>query len=467
MEKQSLQGLEEKNIRIVSNILDIEESQESRTLAESWLYDCDEGLNFARVDIPNVFAEKFNLGAFDEFVGEGKPKIERLTILGQVTGVTEGSQAKEWADFVTGTVYALDEQGAFVCLYREPSQKETVRESKAKYESFEDYNRDLEILDNEYPDSTVPAGKAEFKGSFVEGTPEYKAFQMFEHVYLKQENFRYMNLNLSSEQTSSAGQSYQTGDPMILKLEIPKDWTGDASRYAAYHIGENGEIHRLEGCVKDDHFWALTYDLGYFALVELENLEETITESVNGVNKTESVSTNTKSAKKVIIEDGIFSITLWVEDSEIICTMPELTPEENEALMDAVKLPKTEDKEVQEKVQVLELIVPEEKKTVVLSDISKKTEKVAEETSGEEQEIELYAFSVKENDKGEISLRKVKLKDDKDEKKVNFKKPGTYWVVMVEKETPNHKTMWIVLLVIAILILNPRRKSRHRRKRRK
>lgn len=460
MGKQSLQGLEGENIRIVTNILDIEEIKESQALVNAWLYDCGEGLNFARVDIPNAFTGEFNLGAFDEFVGEGKPKIERLTLLGQITGITEGSQAKEWADFVTGTVYAMDEQGAFVCLYWEPSQKETVRESKAKYESFEDYNRDLEILDSQYPDSTVPASAGKSKGSFVEGTPEYKAFRMFEQVYLEQENVLYMQLNLEQEQTTSAGQDYQTGDPMILKLEIPKDWSGNTSRYAVYYIGENGEIHRLEGSVKDDHFWALTYDLGYFALVELENLEETITESVDGVNKTESVSPNTKSLKKVIIEDGIFNITLWVEDSEIVWTTPGLTPVEKEALIDAVKLPKAEADKVEEKVQVLEFSVPEKKKTVVLSDISKIAENVVDETVEEETEIELYAFSVKENDDGEISLKKVRLKDNKDETKVNFKKPGTYWVVMVEKEAPNHKTMWIVLLVIAILILNPRRKRR-------
>ena len=479
IEKQNLQGVEAKLFYVFTTASEpskVNSLVKNQELPDAWIYNSGQ-VSFGRVDVPVAFAQKFNLGAFDELVGEGAPKIERLMIWGEVHGLTKGSKAKQWSDFVSGVVYALDEDGDWVCMYRESSEVETVEYSKGKFEDPDDYYLDMKELKDDYPAVKVPVGAGESNGSWEEGTEEQKVFEFFKEVYLAQENSRYMHLSLSAKEGSEKGKDYQVGDPAILKFEIPESWSGDTNRYAAYHIGTNGEIHRLQGSVEDKHFWALTYDDGYFALVELSKLEENVTEVMEGIDRESSISQQesdailvknpdeksddekTQPLSKVIIEEGIFTITLWVDSTKVVCTTVIPTQEQQDALYEKLKLQKSEESENQKKIQTLEFNVSEKKQTVVIDTVE------MELPSEANAEIKLYAFSVKEKKNGDIALKKVKLDKDKDSCKVTFEQPGTYWVVAVEKEVPNYETMWIIILVIAILVLNPRRKKKRRRKR--
>ena len=261
--------------------------------------------NVDYLEIPGAFAESFHLGAFDNFAKynekrsmENKRMISVIRIKGVVKEIVPGKYADEFADFVSGAVYALDEEGNEICLFRGPSPYTKI--SLSQYENEDDYKIDFPEETNQIVMQKIPAseegmtsnvkvnaddetisllegGKLQIYG-WKEDNSENRALELgeflrFEDLYLKQIMYMYFRIEVQKEEENVYSQpgSYQ------IIASIPDGWGEDL---ACYHIDQNGLITRLQGELYKENSYreyrALSSDIGSFALVWLYRDTETI-----------------------------------------------------------------------------------------------------------------------------------------------------------------------------------------------
>ena len=215
----------------------------------------------------------------------------------------------KWLDFmkkcVSQELYALDEYGREICLYRGPSSYEKV--SVFQYENFEDYLIDFPeeteritnqkirytVSDNQgrmsYRDMAVRVNVEEsMLSAMKDGMPridywtesftdsreaELGTYFYFEDLYLKQLEYAYFQISLqgaNGETLEAPEGTYQ------IITQLPSNW----NNFGLYHISDTGLITRLSGEIYQEgdvrEFRALSKELGGFALVKCSNLSKRV-----------------------------------------------------------------------------------------------------------------------------------------------------------------------------------------------
>ena len=215
----------------------------------------------------------------------------------------------KWLDFmkkcVSQELYALDEYGREICLYRGPSSYEKV--SVFQYENFEDYLIDFPeeteritnqkirytVSDNQgrmsYRDMVVRVNVEEsMLSAMKDGKPridywtesftdsreaELGTYFYFEDLYLKQLEYAYFQISLqgaNGETLEAPEGTYQ------IITQLPSNW----NNFGLYYISDTGLITRLSGEIYQEgdvrEFRALSDELGCFALVKCSNLSKRV-----------------------------------------------------------------------------------------------------------------------------------------------------------------------------------------------
>lgn len=273
-------------------------------------------------------------------------KVPIIRIMGEV------KPTDKWLDFMKKCVrkelYALDEYGREICLYRGPSRYEKI--SVFQYENFEDYlidfpeetekitnqkirytvsdnqgrwsNRDMTVRVNveESMLSAMKDGKPRidyWTESFTDSREaELGTYFYFEDLYLKQLEYAYFQISLqgaNGEIMEAPDGTYQ------IITQLPSNW----NNFGLYHISDTGLITRLSGEIYQEgdvrEFRALSKELGCFALVKCSNLSKMVNtnwmEEVHEIFRDQE--TNVDTAAKPGSEVSKESVSVDVtEDSE-------------------------------------------------------------------------------------------------------------------------------------------------------
>lgn len=273
-------------------------------------------------------------------------KVPIIRIMGEV------KPTDKWLDFMKKCVrkelYALDEYGREICLYRGPSRYEKI--SVFQYENFEDYVIDFPeeteritnqkirytVSDNQgrwsNRDMTVRVNVEEnMLSGMKDGKPhinywtesitdsreaELGTYFYFEDLYLKQLEYAYFQISLqdaNGETLEAPEGTYQ------IITQLPSNW----NNFGLYHISDTGLITRLSGEIYQEgdvrEFRALSKELGCFALVKCSNLSKMVNtnwmEEVHEIFRDQE--TNVDTAAKPGSEVSKESVSVDVtEDSE-------------------------------------------------------------------------------------------------------------------------------------------------------
>lgn len=270
-------------------------------------FTCVPGRSIPYMELPASFAGRLNLGAFDQLtekywdpfqeVSAESRFIGTLFIQGVVEEVLPGEEAQGFEDFVRDAVYALDENGSRICLYRRQPDSYT-KISKFCQEDSEAYQIDFPaetqlLTEQTFGDYSANSLRLNGDGETAKALEaaditvynwyneeesvralELGEFLEFEDIYLRQPQYRYYRVGVNTE---GVEQFSFPGKYQII-FELPPEWDGEAT--AAYHIDESGLITRLAGDFYNDgtrkEFRALSDDIGSFAVAAMTHLSQEI-----------------------------------------------------------------------------------------------------------------------------------------------------------------------------------------------
>lgn len=243
----------------------------------------DGGTKVDYLEVPGAFAAKFSMDGFSS-----KQKISEIRIKGIVKEIADSPGGASCDTLVSGGIFALNENGEEICLYRAPGPYDKT--SQAVYEDPADYTAAVDLkteniitrkislswqdsvqvsvngdaqaiqqLEGEVPE--IFGWKEDILGNRYAALGEYL---YFEDLYLQQEYSVYFKVEL---QNSEKDISDYSGAFQVIAA-IPDSWI--TNNLACYHVGENGLITRLKGQLYEENgvreFRALSEELGSFVL---------------------------------------------------------------------------------------------------------------------------------------------------------------------------------------------------------